>query len=257
MGAPGMTDSTQNANAGLSGTIRIERDDFTLEVELDIDPGCTLAIVGPNGSGKSTLIWALAGLTPLSGGSLSHRGRLLDDPANQLFVPAEQRGFALVPQDGLLFPHLSVLANVTFGLRHNPAPASRAERETIANAALASVDLADAGHRNPRELSGGQAQRVAVARALALNAPVLLLDEPLSNIDVDNRQLIRKLLRTEGPVDQIQVVVTHGRDHVYDADLVLAVEHGRVIALDQPDRLAADPPAAWLAELFRPSRSDE
>ncbi len=245
-------DATGATGANLHGLIVVERDDFTLEVELDIGPGHTLAVVGPNGSGKSTLIWALAGLTGLTGGSLSYGDRLLDEPARDLFVPAEKRGFALVPQDGLLFPHLSVLSNVAFGLRHGPSPLGRTEREAAALSALASVDLADMGHRSSRELSGGQAQRVAVARALALEAPVLLLDEPLSNIDVDNRQMIRKLLRTERPVDQIQVVVTHGRDHAFDADLVLAIEDGRVLAIDEPEKLAAEPPAAWLAELFAP-----
>ncbi|MDH3681338.1 MAG: ATP-binding cassette domain-containing protein [Acidimicrobiia bacterium] len=243
---------------GLSGSLVLRRDSFTLEVSLAVEPCQTLAVIGPNGSGKSTLIAVLAGLLPLTGGSLRHGATVLDDPGAQVFLPAEDRGFALVPQDGLLFPHLTVVANVAFGLRHREGHRGdrhggrrgRADRERRALAALSALDLADLAERRPSELSGGQAQRVAVARALALEAPVLLLDEPLSNIDVDNRQAIRKLLRTERPVDQIQVVVTHGREHALDADLVLAIEHGRALALAEPRALAADPPARWVDDLF-------
>jgi len=89
-----------------------------------------------------------------------------------------------------------------------------------------------------------------VARALVLEAPVLLLDEPLSNIDADNRQMIRKLLGSERPSGQIQVVVTHGGDHAADADRLLAIENGRLLAAGKPEDLAADPPAGWLADLL-------
>ena len=252
--------------SGLSGRVVVERDGFHLDVELDMEDGQTLAVVGPNGSGKSTLIGAIAGLLPLTGGTLSHRLRTLDNPEAEVFVPAEDRGFALVPQDGVLLPHLSVLDNVGFGLRHvtsgwrvanttNPNLAlggrrGRPERDRRAIAALEAVGMAGSADRRPGDLSGGQAQRVAVARALALEAPVLLLDEPLSNIDVDNRQMIRNLLRSERPIDQIQVVVTHGRDHVFDADVVLAIEAGLVLATGKPIELAADPPAKWVADLF-------
>lgn len=240
--------------SGLTGSLGVARDSFTLDVAVTVEPGQTLAVVGPNGSGKSTLIAVLAGLLPLTSGSLRHGTTVLDDPRAQVFVAAEDRSFALVPQDGLLFPHLSVVANVAFGLRHRASHRGgrrgRVERDRRALAALATVELSDLAERRPSELSGGQAQRVAVARALALEAPVLLLDEPLSNVDVDNRQAIRKLLRIERPVDQIQVVVTHGREHAQDADLVLAMEDGRALAVAEPRALAAEPPARWVADLF-------
>jgi molybdate transport system ATP-binding protein len=241
------------ARPGLRGTVIATRDGFTLDVALDVAPGETLAVVGPNGSGKSTLIAALGGLMPLADGQLSFGDRLLDHPASDVFVPAEARGFALVPQDGLLFPHLSLLANVAFGLRHRDPRGeslSRASRDERARAALAAVDLADLEARRPSELSGGQVQRAAVARALVVEAPVLLLDEPLSNIDADNRQMIRKLLGSERPAGQIQVVVTHGGDHAADADRLLAIENGRLLATGSPQDLAADPPTRWLAELL-------
>lgn len=247
-----MSTDRQQDPAGLVAQIEVEREAFTLAVTLSVERGHTLAVVGPNGSGKSTLIAVLAGLLPLTGGSLRLGGQVLDEPARGTFIPAEERRFALVPQDGLLFPHLTVAANVAFGLRHRDPSGrrGRAERERRALAALAAVELAELADRRPSELSGGQAQRVAVARALAIEAPVLLLDEPLSNVDIDNRQAIRKLLRTERPVDQIQVVVTHGREHALDADLVLALDEGRALALAEPQQLAADPPARWVADLF-------
>lgn len=238
---------------GLRGTIVARRDTFALDVPLEIEPGETVAVVGPNGSGKSTLIAVLAGLLPLRAGTLRLGDRVLDDPEAGIFVPAEARGFALVPQDGLLFPHLTVLANVAFGLRHRPEgnqPLGRADRERRAQVALAAVDLAHLGERRPSELSGGQVQRAAVARALVVEAPVLLLDEPLSNIDADNRQMIRKLLGAERPAGQIQVVVTHGGDHAADADRLLAIENGRLIATGRPEDVAADPPSRWLADLL-------
>ena len=253
------SDASDGPNrAGLRGTVTARRDGFTLDLAFDIKPGETVAVVGPNGSGKSTLIAVLAGLLPLETGSLRHDGRLLDDPQSGIFLPADERGFALVPQDGLLFPHLTVLANVAFGLRHHPpgrraageATLGRAERERKARAALAAVDLAHLDGRRPSELSGGQVQRAAVARALVVEAPVLLLDEPLSNIDADNRQMIRKLLSAERPPGQIQVVVTHGGDHAADADRLLALEDGRVIATGRPEDVAADPPSRWLADLL-------
>lgn len=241
---------------GLQGTVVAVRDGFTLDVPLDVEPGQTVAVVGPNGSGKSTLIAALAGLLPLSAGMVRLGDRVLDEPEAGVFVPAEERGFALVPQDGLLFPHLTLLANVVFGLRHQRArgsrsTANRTEWESMARAALAAVDLADLEARRPSELSGGQVQRAAVARALVVEAPVLLLDEPLSNIDADNRQMIRKLLGTERPAGQIQVVVTHGGDHAADADRILAIDSGRLVASGSPSDLAADPPTRWLADLLR------
>ena len=242
--------------AALVGDLVVARDSFALEVAFRIEPGETLAVVGPNGSGKSTLIAALAGLLPLAAGKLTFDGRVLDQPDTDRFVPAEDRGFAVVPQDGLLLPHLTVLANVAFGLRYRaPGAAERGglgtdERDRAAAEALRAVDLADLGDRRPGALSGGQVQRAAVARALVVRAPMLLLDEPLSNIDIDNRQMIRKLLVAERPPGQIQVVVTHGGDHARDADRILAVDRGRALAIGTPEELEADPPARWLAELF-------
>ncbi|MEM9890829.1 MAG: ABC transporter ATP-binding protein [Actinomycetota bacterium] len=223
---------------------------FTLEVAFEVGADATVAVVGPNGAGKSTLINVLAGFLPIDEGSIRFDGQTLDDAPGGAFIPAEGRPVALVPQDGLLFPHLSVLANVAYGLRHRHRHLKRQERTERARAALDDVALGAFADRRPHELSGGQAQRVAVARALALDAPILLLDEPLSSIDVDNRQLIRKLLQERRPRGQIQLLVTHGPDHALEADELLVLDQGRLVARGRPADLAARPPTPWLAQLL-------
>lgn len=239
------------SHAGLNADFTAIREGFELRLRFDVPPGGTVAVVGPNGAGKSTLIAVLAGFQPIEHGRLQFGTETLDAPETGRFAPPEQRPFALVPQDGMLFPHLDVLANVSFGLRHRRPDLDRAQREAVAQEALEAVDLGAFGPRRPAELSGGQAQRVAVARALVLQAAVILLDEPLSNIDVDNRQLIRKLLQVNRPEGQIQVVVTHGREHAHDADELLVLEGGRLLARGTPEALQADPPSPWLSELLR------
>lgn len=242
--------TTPSPQPGLSVDIRVTVRSFQLEAAFQIEPGATVAVVGPNGAGKSTLIAALAGFLPLDDGVIAFDGEVLDRPADGRFTAAEHRPLALVPQDGVLFPHLSVLANVAYGLRHRHPRYSRQERLELARAALDDVDLGPLAERRPHELSGGQAQRAAVARALVLDAPLLLLDEPLSNIDVDNRQLVRKLLSERRPPEQIQVVVTHGPEHAHDADRLLVLESGRLVADDRPQQLAAAPPTSWVARLL-------
>ncbi|MEM8925285.1 MAG: ATP-binding cassette domain-containing protein [Actinomycetota bacterium] len=235
-------------------TVAVGADDgdggFTLEVAFEAAAGSTVAVVGPNGAGKSTLVSTIAGFLPARRGSIRIGDLAIDEPATGTFLEPERRPVAIVPQDGLLFPHLDVLANVAYGLRHRRRDLDRRRRDEMAMAALATLDLADLADRRPSALSGGQAQRAALARALVLEPAVLLLDEPLSNIDVDNRQLVRKVLQSERPADQIQVVITHGPDHANDADHLLVIEDGRVAARGTPSELRATPPTAWLAELL-------
>jgi molybdate transport system ATP-binding protein len=227
----------------LSVDIVVNRPGFTLTVAIEVSAGETLAIVGPNGAGKSTLLDAIAGHAAIDRGHIWIDGVTVAD--HTLHLPAEDRPMSLVRQDPLLFPHLSVLDNVEFGLR-----ARRVERSTRrdrAMAALAAVDLAPFASARVDELSGGQAQRASLARALVIDQPVLLLDEPLSRVDVANRRLIRSVL---DEVTATQIIVTHGKDHARDCDRVLAIEDGSVVALATPTELAVDPPTPWLAELL-------
>lgn len=224
---------------------------FELQVQLEVPAGQTLAVIGPNGSGKSTLLAALAGHRAISQGSISMCGSLVDGGSGGIWLPPEDRPVALVPQDGLLFPHLSVLDNVMFGLRHGKAgDLTKAEQSTRCQHALEAVDVADLTNRLPGELSGGQSQRVAVARALVLRQPVLLLDEPLSRIDVSNRRKIRQVLNEHRPEAQVQVIVTHGADHAITADVILAIEDGVVTAFGPPADLIANPPTRWINEFL-------
>lgn len=224
---------------------------FELKVQLEVAAGQTLAVIGPNGSGKSTLLAALAGHRAISQGSISMCGSPVDGGSGGVWQGPEDRPVALVPQDGLLFPHLSVLDNVMFGLRHGKAgDLSKTEQSTRCGQALGAVDVTDLADRLPGELSGGQSQRVAVARALVLRQPVLLLDEPLSRIDVSNRRKIRQVLDEHRPEGQIQVIVTHGADHAITADLILAIEDGVVTAFGPPADLIANPPSRWITEFL-------
>lgn len=247
MTAASPTDATRSEPGVIDIDVVVSRPGFTLRVALAVRAGETLAVVGPNGAGKSTLLDAIAGHARLDDGHIQIGGQTVAEasPSTTVHVPPEDRAVSLVRQDPLLFPHLSVIDNVEFGLRARRV--DKASRRDRAVAALVAVDLADLALAPVDELSGGQAQRASLARALVVDQPVLLLDEPLSRVDVANRRLIRSVL--DG-VDATQIIVTHGHDHARDCDRVLAIEDGAVVALTTPTKLAADPPTPWLAELL-------
>lgn len=231
----------------ISGRSRVG--DLDLDVDLSVTDGETLAVVGPNGAGKSTLLRILAGLLPLDGGSIQLDGRVLDEPGTSTWVPPEQRSIGLVFQDLLLFPHLSVLDNVAFGL--TVTGAARADARRQATAWLERLGLDRLGASTPGRLSGGEAQRVALARALVVGPRALLLDEPLSALDADVRATVRRELRAHlaehrGP----RVLVTHDPlDAALLADRAVVLERGRVTASGTLEELVAQPRTAWIAEL--------
>jgi molybdate transport system ATP-binding protein len=187
--------------------------------------GETLAVMGPNGAGKSTLFGLCAGLLRPDAGSVALAGRTLAD-ARGTWVPPHRRGVALLAQEPLLFPHLSVLENVAFAPRAAGAP--RSEARAAAGRWLLEVDAADLASRRPAQLSGGQGQRVAIARALAAEPQVLLLDEPFAALDVAAAPALRRLLRRV-LADRTALVVTHEPlDAHLLADRVVVLESGRV-----------------------------
>ena len=151
--------------------------------------------LGPNGAGKSTLLRALAGLVPLDAGAIRVDGAVVDEPATGTFVVPERRNVGVVFQDYLLFPHLSVLENVAFGLRSRGV--SRVEARRRASDWLMRLGVDDRARARPGALSGGQQQRVALARALVTEPRLLLLDEPLAALDVGIRTGLRRDLRTQ------------------------------------------------------------
>ena len=244
--------STSNRDRSVGGAsvsvdIRLWRADFELDMSFELQAGKTLAVVGPNGAGKSTLLDAIAGHAVIDSGHIRIDDTTVAGAGHgpDISIPAERRPLSLVRQDPLLFPHLSLIDNVEFGLR--AAGIDKSHRRKRAMAALEAVDLANLLHASVEELSGGQAQRASLARALVLERPVLLLDEPLSRVDVTNRRLIREVL---DEVSATQIIVTHGKDHARECDRILAIDGGRIVADTTPDALTSDPPTAWLAELL-------
>ncbi len=200
-----------------------------LDLALDVEAGERVAVLGPNGAGKSTLLALLAGVLRPDGGRAELDGRMLFDcqPGRRGWVPPHARGIALLAQDPLLFPHLSVLGNVAFGPR--AAGQSRRQARETAVRWLTEVGAAELADRRPTQLSGGQAQRVAIARALAAEPRLLLLDEPLAALDVGAAPLLRRTLRRV-LVGRTAVLVTHDLlDAVLLADRVVVLDHGRVV----------------------------
>jgi molybdate transport system ATP-binding protein len=233
----------------LTADLVIHRGQFRLEAALGVAAGEVLALLGPNGAGKSTALRALAGLLPLDGGRIALGGAVLDDPARNAFVPPERREIGVVFQDYLLFPHLSTLDNVAFGLR------CRGERRGSARASAAAwldrVGLAGLHAHRPRQLSGGQAQRVALARALAVHPRLLLLDEPLAALDAHTRPEVRAELRRHlADHDGATVLVTHDPlDAMVLADRIVVLEHGGVVQRGDGAEITRRPRTPYVARL--------
>jgi molybdate transport system ATP-binding protein len=199
-----------------------------VEMEFSVAAGEVLAVLGPNGAGKSTALHLISGLVRPDRGLVRLGERVLTDTDAGVFVPTHARKVGLLLQDPLLFPHLSVAANVAFSprLRRRGKAAARQS----ARRWLEEVDAAQLADRKPRQLSGGQAQRVAIARALAGAPDVLLLDEPMAGLDVAAAAAIRALLRRVLTVGgRASVLVTHEvLDVLTLADRVMVIEGGRI-----------------------------
>jgi molybdate transport system ATP-binding protein len=233
----------------LAARIRRGLGRFELDVELTTKSGETVAILGPNGSGKSTLFRCLAGLLPIDRGRIELDEEVLDEPATDSFVVPEKRPVAVVFQDYLLFPNLTALENVAFGLRARGVP--KTEARSRAGEWLERVGLTDhAGHR-PRALSGGQAQRVALARALATQPRLLLLDEPLAALDAGTRADVRRDLRRHlATFDGVRLLVTHDPVDAYAlADRVVILERGAVVQMGILADVTAQPRSRYIADL--------
>ena len=215
-----------------------------VRIGLRVRAGEVVALVGPNGAGKSTAIQLAAGALRPDEGSVKIGDATVADAG--VFVPASRRSIGYLEQRALLFPHLSVLDNVAYGLRSRGR--SRAEARLRAAAELAAVGLDGFGPRKPRSLSGGQAQRAALARALAFDPDLVLLDEPFAALDATTTPDLRRLLRhrLEGIAT---VLVTHDPlDVLVLADRVVAVESGRVVADGRVEDVFTKPPTSFLAD---------
>ena len=233
----------------LDACVRCTLGALHLDVELETTGGETIAILGPNGAGKTTLFRCLAGLLAIDEGRIRLDDRLLDDPETGVFVPANQRPMGIVFQDYLLFPSLTAIENVAFGLRARGVPRTEARERALTW--LTRVGLDDHAHLRPRALSGGQAQRVALARALAVEPSVLLLDEPLAALDAAAKADVRRDLRRHlSTFDGARLLVTHDPVDAYAlADRVVIVESGRVVQSGTLSEVTARPRSRYVADL--------
>ncbi|MCA2216448.1 ABC transporter ATP-binding protein [Jidongwangia harbinensis] len=227
----------------LDARLVVRRPDFTLDVSLAAAPGEVVALLGPNGAGKTTALRALAGLVALDDGHVELDGRRLDR------VPPEHRRIGVVFQDYLLFPHLSAVDNVAFGLRCRGVPRARAREQ--AREWLRRMALEDQSGKRPRQLSGGQAQRVALARALATEPRLLLLDEPLAALDARTRLETRAHLGAHlRDHHGATVLVTHDPlDAMMLADRLVVVEDGRVVQTGDAAAITGRPRTDYVARL--------
>lgn len=212
-----------------SGTVAL--DGLTLNVR----DGEFVSLLGPSGCGKSTALNCIAGLLPLSGGTIQ-----LDDLRIDT-LPPESRGFGMVFQNYALFPHMSVERNIGFGLRMRGV--STAETATRVANALKLVQLTGQEHKLPGQLSGGQQQRVAIARAIVIEPPLVLMDEPLSNLDaklrIETRAEIRRIHHELG---RATIYVTHDQDEALSlADRIVVMKDGVVQQIDRPQQIYAQP----------------
>ena len=224
-------------------------------ITLDVQPGEFLTLLGPSGCGKTTTLNLIAGFEQPDGGSIHLAGRAVDR------LPPFRRDIGLVFQDYALFPHMTVTENVGFGLRMRNVPkpdvAKRAEE------ALALVRLPHVGARRPLELSGGQRQRVALARALVIRPAVLLLDEPLSNLDLKLREDMRlEIVSLQRRLGITTVLVTHDQGEALAvSDRIAVMNRGRIEQIGSPDDVYERPATCFVASFmgttnFIPGRAE-
>lgn len=217
-------------------------------VSLELPVGQIGALIGPSGCGKTSLLRAVAGLEPIAGGRITIDREPLSDARTARHVAPEHRRIGMVFQDYALFPHLSVEANVAFGIRHLDAAARRRRIGEV----LDLVGLGHAARRAPHQLSGGQQQRIALARALAPRPRLLLLDEPFSSLDVDLRerlsQELRGILREAGAT---ALLVTHDQFEAFAVgDLIGVMQRGRLEQWDDAYTVYHRPATRFVADFI-------
>ncbi|MER5771072.1 ABC transporter ATP-binding protein [Streptomyces sp. NPDC001985] len=224
------------------GTLRLDRVSRSFgrhaalsDLRLDIAGGEFIALLGPSGCGKSTALNCLAGLLPLTGGEILLDGERIDR------VPPERRGFGMVFQNYALFPHLTVRGNIAFGLRMAKVPRAELLRRT--DRALGLVQLTGHAHKRPGQLSGGQQQRVAIARAIVLEPRLVLMDEPLSNLDAALRLEMRtEIRRLHQSLGLTTVYVTHDQEEALSlADRLVVLRDGVTQQTGTPEEVYGHP----------------
>ena len=220
------------------------------DISLTIRAGSFTCILGPSGCGKTTLLRMIAGLEQASAGQISIGGRMVDDPAQNRFVPPDQRGVGLVFQSYALWPHMTVAQNVDFGL--SVQRQSAALRQARIAEMLATLRISDLADRYPAQLSGGQQQRVALARTMALAPQVLLLDEPLSNLDASLRLAMRaELAHLHRSFGTTIVFVTHDQwEAMTLATDIIVLADGAVQQMGSAIEVYDQPASRFVAEFI-------
>ncbi|MBS7707843.1 ABC transporter ATP-binding protein [Chelatococcus asaccharovorans] len=211
------------------------------EIDLSVDRGAFVSLLGPSGCGKTTTLQMIAGLVEATA------GRIELDGTDVTRLAPNRRGLGIVFQAYALFPHMTVARNVAFGLEMRKVP--RAEIDRRVSDALGLVKLNQYADRYPRQLSGGQKQRVALARALVIAPPVLLLDEPLSNLDAKLREEMQfELRRIQQTVGTTTIMVTHDQSEALSiSDRVIVMESGKITQADTPFSLYEHPRNAFIS----------
>ncbi|HEY2376580.1 MAG TPA: ABC transporter ATP-binding protein [Gemmatimonadaceae bacterium] len=220
------------------------------DMSFTVGEGEVLALVGASGSGKTTTLRLIAGYEHPDAGRIVLTDRFGGSPREITAMQPQRRGFGMVFQHYALFPHMSVTENIAFGLEARGV--SKRERVERARQALDRVGLADVGPRAVQSLSGGEQQRVALARAIVIDPPVLLLDEPLSNLDPARRQETREWLRLKlHELNSIAIFVTHDQEDAFAiADRMAVMHEGRLLQLGTPDELYRRPSSIHVADFI-------
>ena len=236
--------ASRTLTRGLSGNTSAKP--FALDVDFEVPSGFTI-LFGASGSGKTTTLRAISGIVRPDAGRIAIDDEVLFDSAAKTDLPIRARGVGLVFQDLALFPHLTALENVEFGMSKK----SRAARRLRAQEMMETLRISHTLNRKPREISGGEAQRVALARALASEPRILLLDEPLSAIDESTKRDIISDLKSINRELRLPIVyVTHSRDEAVSiGERLIVYEQGRVVASGEPIAVFGTPVAASVARL--------
>jgi len=215
--------------------------DAVVATHLAVEKGEFVSLLGPSGCGKTTTLQMIAGFVEVSG------GRIVLDGRDITHAKPSSRGLGVVFQSYALFPHMTVKDNVAFGLKMRKVPAADIQRRVAT--VLQLVRLAQHAERYPRELSGGQRQRVALARALVIEPPVLLLDEPLSNLDANLREEMQfEIRRIQREVGITTLMVTHDQAEALSiSDRVVVMQAGRITQIDEPYRLYEHPRTRFIS----------
>ncbi|MEI9804430.1 MAG: ABC transporter ATP-binding protein [Pseudolabrys sp.] len=230
--------------------LRLGDNEILKGVSLNVSPGQVVALLGPSGSGKTTLLRAIAGLEVPHSGMIGIGEHVFFDASRTIDLPAEKRGLGLVFQSYALWPHRTVFDNVGYGLKLRNTPATEIKRRV--DKTLNQIGLGHLGERYPHQLSGGQQQRVAIARALVYEPPVILLDEPLSNLDAKLREDARAWLRTLIVTLGLSAIhVTHDQvEAMAIADRILLLDGGTVAQEGSPTALYNEPVTQFTAEFM-------